>query len=83
LTSLLKWRSYSHQETDYLRAKITLMNKMLVGNHRVNLSMLWDGDGQNPNAALTVFRNFDNASVVKGLVGEQPQTAMILDYPLL
>jgi hypothetical protein len=71
LTSLLKWQSYSHKETDYLRAKSSLMNKVLVGNNRVNLSMLWDGGGHNLNAALTVFRNFDNASVVKGLVGEQ------------
>lgn len=82
-TSLLKWRSYARKEVDYLKAKSTLMNKVLAGNNLANLSMLWDGDGHNPNAALTVFRNFDNASVVQGLVGETPQTAMILGYPLL
>ncbi|MDO9104863.1 MAG: fatty acid cis/trans isomerase [Methylovulum sp.] len=83
LSSLLKWRSYARQETDYLRAKSTILNQALTGNNAPNLSMLWDGDGNNPNAALTVFRNFDNASVVQGLVGEQPQTAMIMGYPLL
>ncbi len=83
LTSLLKWQSYADQESDYLRAKSLLLNKMLIGQNQPNLSLLWDGDGNNPNAALTVFRNFDNASIVKGLVGEQPQTALILGYPLL
>ena len=83
LSSLLKWRSYSQQENDYLRAKSTLLNKVMNGKNLPNLAMLWDGDGNNPNAALTVFRNFDNASIVQGFVGEQPQTAMIIGYPLL
>lgn len=83
LTSLLKWQSYADQEANYLRAKSLLLNKMLVGQNQPNLSLLWDGDGNNQNAALTVFRNFDNASIVQGLVGEQPQTAMIIGYPLL
>jgi hypothetical protein len=82
-SGLLKWRAYSQQETEYLQAKSKLMNTVLVGKNQANLAMLWDGDGDNPNAGLTVFRNFDNASVVQGLVGEQPQTAMIMGYPLL
>ena len=44
--------------------------------------MIWSGDGRNPNAALTVFRHFDSATVVKGLVGEQPKTAWVIGYPL-
>ena len=34
------------------------------------------------NATLTIFRHFDAATVVKGLVGPQPQTAWVLTYPL-
>ncbi len=45
--------------------------------------MIWDGGGVNQNAALTVFRHFDSATVVKGLVGEDPKTAWVIDYPLL
>jgi hypothetical protein len=30
-----------------------------------------------------VFRHFDSATVVKGLVGEEPKTAWVIDYPLL
>jgi hypothetical protein len=49
----------------------------------VNLDLIWDGDGRNPNAALTVFRHFNSASVVKGLVGEPPKTAWVIGYSLL
>ena len=43
---------------------------------------MWNGDGRNDNAALTVFRHFDSASVVKGLVGEPPKTAWVIGYAL-
>ena len=49
----------------------------------LTLDMIWDGGGVNQNAALTVFRHFDSATVVKGLVGEDPKTAWVIDYPLL
>ncbi len=65
-----------------LAAKTAQMNQRFGGARKVDLSLIWDGDGRNPNAALTVFRHFDNASVVKGLVGEPPKTAWVLGYPL-
>ena len=43
---------------------------------------VWDGDGVNPDAALTIFRNFDNASVITGFVGDVPETAWVIDFPL-
>nr|WP_276562500.1 fatty acid cis/trans isomerase [Hoeflea prorocentri] len=43
---------------------------------------VWDGDGSNPDAALTVFRNFDNASVITGFAGDVPETAWVIDFPL-
>jgi hypothetical protein len=46
-------------------------------------SGIWRGDGTNPNAALTVFRNFDSAAVEFGLLGDYPETAWIIDFPLL
>ncbi len=48
-----------------------------------SLDDLWDGDGTNTNAALTVFRNFDNAMVTTGWVGAVPRTLWVMDYPLL
>lgn len=46
------------------------------------LDDIWDGDGINPNAVLTVFRHDDNAAVVQGAVGDLSKTVFVLDYPL-
>jgi len=46
------------------------------------LKDIWDGDGRNPNALLTVFRHFDTAVVTKGATGDLPKTGFILDYAL-
>jgi hypothetical protein len=46
------------------------------------LEDIWDGDGRNPNALLTVFRHFDTAVVMKGAIGDLPKTGFILDYAL-
>ena len=46
------------------------------------LSDLWDGDGSNPNAVLTVFRHFDHSYVLKGLRGGEPTSYFVLDYGL-
>jgi hypothetical protein len=47
-----------------------------------SLQDLWDGDGNNNSAALTVFRNFNNAMVTKGFVGAVPKTLWVIDYPM-
>jgi len=49
----------------------------------MSLDIVWDGDGVNDNAALTVFRHFDSATVEKGLVGKPPKTAWLIGYGLL
>lgn len=77
------WMRYALREHDYLQAKATYMTHKVSQGRQINLDLIWNGDGHNPNAALTVFRHFDNASVVKGLVGEPPKTAWVLSYPLL
>ena len=47
------------------------------------LQDIWDGDHNNPNALLTVFRHFDTAVVTQGAAGDLPKTLFVLDYPLL
>ena len=47
------------------------------------LDDIWDGDGTNPNALLTVFRHDDNAAVLQGAVGDLSKTVFVLDYPLM
>lgn len=44
---------------------------------------IWDGDGENKNAALTVFRHLDSASVNYGFIGDYPETSWVLDYSVL
>ncbi len=44
---------------------------------------IWKGDGNNPNAALTIFRHLDSASINFGFIGDYPETAWIIDYSVL
>ncbi|MCU8489555.1 fatty acid cis/trans isomerase [Vibrio vulnificus] len=77
------WVKYSTQQARYLEAKSEFINHWFKNGTHLNTDIIWDGNGTNPNAALTVFRHFDSASVVQGLVGEKPKTAWVLDYALL
>lgn len=47
------------------------------------LKDLWNGEGENENALLTVFRHNDNSVVMKGWQGDVPKTLFFLDYALL
>ncbi|KAB0301824.1 fatty acid cis/trans isomerase [Vibrio fortis] len=77
------WVKYSKQQARYLEGKSEFTNKWFKNGENLTMNVIWDGGGTNPNAALTVFRHFDSASVVQGLVGTQPKTAWVLDYALL
>lgn len=79
----LTWLEYSKLQKEYLQMKIRYLNESLPSNNDINLDLIWKGDGWNDNAALTVFRHFDSASVVKGLVGQEPKTAWVIGYSLL
>ncbi|MDV2079576.1 fatty acid cis/trans isomerase [Marinobacter xestospongiae] len=46
------------------------------------LADIWDGDGHNDNALLTIFRHHTSASVQRGLIGQVPLTTWWMDYPL-
>lgn len=76
------WVKYSVREKRYLKAKVELANKMFKNGEHLTTDLLWKGEGHNQNAALTIFRHFDSATVVKGLVGQQPKTMWVLDYAL-
>ena len=82
LRLLSTWHHYASLQKDYLIAKekyLMELNPDDIGN---DISYVWDGDGVNPNALLTVFRHFDSASVVNGFVGKMPKTGWVIDYPL-
>lgn len=80
---LFDWLKYSRRHSDYLHAKAIRMNEIFPDGEHLTINAIWNGDGKNQNAALTVFRHFDSATVTKGLVGQAPQTAWVIDYSLL
>ncbi|RLA20103.1 MAG: 9-hexadecenoic acid cis-trans isomerase [Gammaproteobacteria bacterium] len=79
--SMSSWRRYAKLQNNYFKASAAEI-ETLSKEHKLSLNTLWDGDGGNTNAALTVFRHFDNATVIQGLVGNSPKTAWVIDYPL-
>lgn len=80
---ITNWVAYSRQQARYLEAKSEFINDWFKDGKHLDTNVIWTGNGTNPNAALTIFRHFDSASVVKGMVGSPPKTAWVLDYALL
>jgi hypothetical protein len=80
---LLAWKVYAKKERRYQESRAKFLLAKVEENRKATLDSLWTGDGQNDNAALTIFRHHDSASVVKGFVGNTPRTAWVIDYPLL
>jgi hypothetical protein len=76
------WLKYNLAQRRYLDVREKFYDQYDPDGLGPTLDSIWDGDRSNRNAMLTVFRHFDNASVVKGFVGEIPKTAWVLDYPL-
>jgi len=76
------WLEYDLKQREYLTAREKMYDRLDPKRLGPKLDWIWDGEGTNRNALLTVFRNFDNAEVVYGFVGEVPKTAWVMDYPI-
>ncbi|HSG90091.1 MAG TPA: fatty acid cis/trans isomerase [Pseudomonadales bacterium] len=85
VVTLLQWREYAANQRRYLEARARKIAEVVdSGEVDVTLEQIWDGGPErNTNAALTVFRHRDSASVVRGFVGAQPKTMWVIDYSLL
>lgn len=81
--SILSWLKYAKLQKDYLKAKANEMTRIANASKDINVDLIWSGDSNNDNAAITVFRHNDNATAVKGLVGQPPKTAWLMGYTLL
>ncbi|MCP4402406.1 MAG: isomerase, partial [bacterium] len=77
------FNSYYNKHQHFQEAKERYITTRDPENKGPDVGMIWDGDGWNDQALLTVFRHFDSASVEKGFVGQMPKTGWIIDYPLL
>ncbi|MCA9454420.1 MAG: fatty acid cis/trans isomerase, partial [Nitrospira sp.] len=58
-TPLRTWLKYSQLEKNYIAGKIDFIKQHLPTPEAISLDLIWDGDGRNDNAALTVFRHLD------------------------
>ena len=77
------WQSYGKEHDLYMKRRARFLSQRTGNGRQLTMASIWDGDGHNENAALTVFRHFDTATVLQGLVGKPPKTAWVIDYPLL
>lgn len=84
------WTEYSELQEQHLKDKLAFINSLSKEGAELTLGALWNGQKlkesesqPNQNAALTIFRHFDNATVVKGLQGPKPKTAWVISYSLL
>ncbi len=76
------WTEYWKGQRRYMERKQAWFKTIGTRDLKEASKFIWDGDGSNPSAALTVFRHFDSGSVAYGLVGNEPETAWVIDYPL-
>lgn len=75
------WLRYLKRHNDYLALR--QQHYVAQQPQGASLAHIWNGDGHNENALLTIFRHHNSASVVRGLAGAVPQTIWLMDYPLL
>ncbi len=76
------WLEYALKQRKYLEKRRAYYDRLDPERLGPTLDFLWDGDGWNRNAQLTVFRNFDNAMVELGFLGAIPETAWVMDFPI-
>ncbi|UZE96252.1 fatty acid cis/trans isomerase [Alkalimarinus alittae] len=87
------WFRFANAQKDYRKAKNKYLDARYKSGIENSLDNIWSGRNTNlldasnnpvanDNAALTIFRHYDSATVVKGLVGREPKTVWVLDYPI-
>ena len=66
-----RWRANTLKTREYIKQKTPFA-----------MSAIWNGEGSNPNALLTVYRHFDSSDVRWGAEGENPKTVWVMDYQI-
>jgi hypothetical protein len=77
------WFGYGDEHEKYLAKKNDLYTRLAQQKKALGVKDVWNGGGENSNAALTVLRHYDSATVVRGLIGTEPKTVWLIDYPQL
>jgi len=79
------WTKYWDKQKTYMLARQKNFENMPAMNLNKAMTFIWDGSKSmdEKNRSLTIYRHFDSATVKQGMLGEYPETAWILDYPIL
>ncbi len=76
------WYTYNDVVKKYFEKKLAYNDAHYQNNTGYGMEQIWNGNQTNDNAALTVYRHYDSATVLKGFVGEVPKTGWVIDYPI-
>lgn len=76
------WHEGLHAHRRYLEFRDNAYRSHELTRQGLPITAIWKGENQS-TPVLTVFRHFDSASVSEGLIGEDPNTVWVIDYPTL
>jgi len=74
------YKSYKQRQKKYAKYRADSYSK--EKKLKFSSASVWDGDGVHDDAVLTIFRHFDNSSVITGAWGGTSKTVWIMDYPI-
>lgn len=70
---------YKKRYEKYFVAKQKLYDKTYPNGF--GMEGIWKGNSSEDAPLLSIYRHYDSASVHRGVVGELPRTAWVIDYP--
>ena len=70
---------YKERYATYFTAKQKLYDTTYPEG--LGIDSIWKGEVAQDSPLLTVYRHFDSASVHKGVLGKEPRTMWVIDYP--
>ena len=72
---------YRDKYAKYYEAKESYINNTYPLGQ--SIESIWRGNKADDAPVLTIYRHFSSASVHKGVIGEEPRTMWVIDYPQL
>ena len=75
------WLERLQSHGDYLEYRDSAYGSHPLTRGGFPLQAIWQGGGEEDTNLLTVFRHYDSATVLPGLVGATPKYAWVIDFP--
>jgi hypothetical protein len=71
--------AYREKYKTYFEQKQIIYNQFYPQGQGID--SIWKGENKNDAPLLTIYRHFDSATVLKGVIGALPRTVWVIDYP--